>query len=353
MHPDVPDRVIERSAAHPPVPDQSRRQCDQVHARGRDRDRGVHRRRARWQACSRSSKCATPASASRPTRCRTLFQPFVQADASTTRHFGGTGLGLSIVRRLVEMMGGEVGATSELGKGSTFWFTLPLEPAAASGGEAPIDLPRLGRRVLVVDDNETNRRVLAGQLMHAGFEVSLAAGGIEAISMLRQALADNHPFEVVLADYQMHDMDGAVLGERINADRASVARADRDADLARSARRHSSLRIARLRRVSHQAGTCARAVRMPGSRAGPRREGMAPAEPADRHSRHARRRRSAASLRRPRAAGRRQRRQSEGRRALPRAHGLQRARRGQRRRRRQGVQRGAATTSFSWTCRCR
>ncbi|MGH8176264.1 MAG: PAS domain-containing protein, partial [Steroidobacter sp.] len=148
----------------------------------------------------------------------TLFQPFVQADSSTTRHFGGTGLGLSIVRRLVQMMGGEVGASSELGRGSSFWFTLPLEPAAPVSAEAPIDLTRLGRRVLVVDDNETNRRVVAGQLMRVGYEVSLASGGIEAISLLRQAIADDHPFEVVLADDRMHDMDGAALGERINSD---------------------------------------------------------------------------------------------------------------------------------------
>ena len=147
-----------------------------------------------------------------------LFQPFVQADSSTTRHFGGTGLGLSIVRRLVEMMGGEVGARSEPGQGSAFWFTLPLQPVAASQHEPLIDLNRLGRRVLVIDDNETNRRVLAGQLMHAGFEVSLASGGVEALAILRQAAADDHPFDVVLADHHMHDMDGAQLGERINAD---------------------------------------------------------------------------------------------------------------------------------------
>ncbi len=149
-----------------------------------------------------------------------LFQPFVQADSSTTRHFGGTGLGLSIVRRLVQMMGGDVGALSELNKGSCFWFTLPLPPAtlAAVMSPAPLDLNRVGRRVLVVDDNETNRRVLAGQLMHAGFEVSLAGGGIEAMSLLHRASVDGQPFEVVLADHRMHDMDGATLGERINAD---------------------------------------------------------------------------------------------------------------------------------------
>ena len=148
----------------------------------------------------------------------TLFQPFVQADSSTTRHFGGTGLGLSIVRRLVDMMGGQVGVDSEVGKGSTFWFMVPLEPAAQPMSSVPLDLTRLGRRVLVVDDNETNRRVLAGQLMHAGYEVSLASSGSEALQMMRHALADTHPFEVVLADYKMHDMDGATLGQCINSD---------------------------------------------------------------------------------------------------------------------------------------
>ena len=148
----------------------------------------------------------------------TLFQPFVQADSSTTRHFGGTGLGLSIVRRLVEMMGGEVGVHSEQGKGSAFWFVLPLEPSAQPTMLVPMDLNRLGRRVLVVDDHETNRRVLAGQLMHAGFEVSLASTGNEALHIMRQAAQDRHPFEVVLADYKMHDMDGATLGQQIIAD---------------------------------------------------------------------------------------------------------------------------------------
>ncbi len=154
-----------------------------------------------------------------PSVLQTLFQPFVQADSSTTRHFGGTGLGLSIVRRLVEMMGGAVGLESELGKGSVFWFTLPLEPAPSKLASIESGaLPRQGRRVLIVDENETNRRVLAGQLMHAGYEASLASGGNEALQMLGQGIADHHPYDVVLADYQMHDMDGATLGERINQD---------------------------------------------------------------------------------------------------------------------------------------
>jgi two-component system sensor histidine kinase/response regulator len=153
-----------------------------------------------------------------PETINTLFQPFVQADASTTRHFGGTGLGLSIVRRLVEMMGGTVGVESELGKGSTFWFRLPLELAAGTAEQRPVELHRLGRRVLIVDDHETNRRVLAGQLLHAGYDVSLATTGHEALQFLRQGRADNHPYDIVLADYQMEDMDGATLGERINSD---------------------------------------------------------------------------------------------------------------------------------------
>jgi PAS domain S-box-containing protein len=153
-----------------------------------------------------------------PHTLKTLFEPFVQADSSTTRHFGGTGLGLSIVRRLVGMMGGEVGARSELEQGSSFWFTLPLELRSAPPSQDTPDLRRLGRRLLVVDDNETNRRVLAGQLMHAGYEVSLASSGLEALVLLHQSLADEHPFEAVLIDNRMDDMDGATLGERINAD---------------------------------------------------------------------------------------------------------------------------------------
>jgi PAS domain S-box-containing protein len=142
-----------------------------------------------------------------------LFQPFTQADSSTTRKFGGTGLGLSIVRRLVEMMGGQVGAQSEVGKGSTFWFTLPLESAFVSKPSAPVVANERSRRVLLVDDNETNRRVLSSQMLHAGYRVDTASSGADAIALLRNASVD--PFDVVVLDYQMPDMDGAMLGEHI------------------------------------------------------------------------------------------------------------------------------------------
>jgi two-component system sensor histidine kinase/response regulator len=142
-----------------------------------------------------------------------LFQPFTQADSSTTRRFGGTGLGLSIVRKLVEMMGGQTGAQSEVGKGSTFWFTLPLEEPAGNGeAQEVIPIAQGGRRILLVDDNDTNRRVLASQMIHAGYSVETAPNAEQALLILRSG---HGPFDVVVLDYQMPDMDGAMLGEQI------------------------------------------------------------------------------------------------------------------------------------------
>jgi two-component system, sensor histidine kinase and response regulator len=145
-----------------------------------------------------------------------LFQPFVQADSSTTRHFGGTGLGLSIVRKLVELMGGEIGVSSEVGVGSRFFFTLPLKPAPALALERRIRT-EVGGRILIVDDNVTNQRVLSAQLIHAGYSVTTVSSGLAALHELRDALASDHPFDMVITDFQMPDMDGAMLGERIIA----------------------------------------------------------------------------------------------------------------------------------------
>jgi PAS domain S-box-containing protein len=147
-----------------------------------------------------------------PDAIQKLFQPFTQADSSTTRKFGGTGLGLSIVRKLVEMMGGQAGAQSEPGKGSTFWFTLPLEPVVTAEDKSTASSGPRGKRVLLVDDNETNRRVLSSQMLHFGYDVEVSESADAAMAILR---SQQTPFDVVVLDYHMPEMDGAMLGENI------------------------------------------------------------------------------------------------------------------------------------------
>ena len=150
-----------------------------------------------------------------PETLSTLFQPFVQADSSTTRHFGGTGLGLSIVRRLAEMMGGTVGADSTVGSGSHFWFRLPLPFSSYSS--ATFELTRLGRRVLVADDNERQRNAIAAILKPAGFDVAVVASADQAYEQLLSAL-DDRPFDALLIDLCTSDVDGDALAQRLQAD---------------------------------------------------------------------------------------------------------------------------------------
>ena len=152
-------------------------------------------------------------------RLQSLFAPFVQVDTSTTRRFGGTGLGLSIVRRLVELMGGETGVDSIEGKGSVFWFTAHFAPVVGSSQplySAPTSIK--GRRVLVVDDNATNRKVLMGQLLLCGVDPMSASSAGEAIALIRQARAAGRPFDAGLLDHMMPDCDGAQLGRMIIQD---------------------------------------------------------------------------------------------------------------------------------------
>ena len=158
------------------------------------------------------------------TRLGSLFHAFTQVDSSTTRRFGGTGLGLSIVKRLVELMGGEVGVSSQEGFGSRFWFTVKLgraenEPQLSS--VPPVELR--GQRILVVDDNLTNRKVLVGQLSLCGMEPAAASCAEEALKLLREAVAQGRPFEVALIDFQMPGQDGASLGSLMQADRSLSA----------------------------------------------------------------------------------------------------------------------------------
>ena len=148
-----------------------------------------------------------------------LFQAFSQADASTTRKFGGTGLGLAISRQLVELMRGTIGVTSEIGKGSTFWFTLPMEKQSRVS-QVTSELRRhlFDVRALVVDDNATNRRVACHQLRAWRMQERAAGGSLEALNLLRAAVAEGSPFDVALLDMQMPGMDGMMLARAIKED---------------------------------------------------------------------------------------------------------------------------------------
>ncbi|MGD0442937.1 MAG: response regulator [Edaphobacter sp.] len=145
-----------------------------------------------------------------------LFQAFEQADASTTRQHGGTGLGLAISKKLAQLMGGDVGVTSEVGKGSTFWFTAYLAKGdAAVTRLAPSELR--GRRVLIIDDNAQAREIESTMLTSMTFQVHEAASGLEGIEMVQQAADRKEPYDIVFVDWQMPGLDGIETGKRIRA----------------------------------------------------------------------------------------------------------------------------------------
>lgn len=141
-----------------------------------------------------------------------LFQPFTQADESTTRRYGGTGLGLSICRELAELMGGSVGVISRPGQGATFWAELPLPAAPAPMGQQPreaVQMPALkGCRVLMVEDNPVNMLIAVAMLEQWGAEVSQASDGRQAVEAVHAAASMGRPFDAVLMDVQMPVMGG-------------------------------------------------------------------------------------------------------------------------------------------------
>ena len=153
-----------------------------------------------------------------PEQLGAIFDEFTQADVSMTRRYGGTGLGLAISQKLVRLMGGELSVRSEVGRGSEFHFTLSLPVEATvelpAGGRASLG----GRRLLVVDDNETNRRILRDMLAAEGVAVDEATNATSGLEALRRAVAKAAPYDLTILDAQMPDEDGFDLAAAVRAD---------------------------------------------------------------------------------------------------------------------------------------
>ncbi len=152
-----------------------------------------------------------------PEKLDTIFEKFSQVDGSSTRKHEGTGLGLSISKMLVELMGGQIGAKSAAGEGSTFWFTLPLPVHGDVEKPDPVPTDVTGSRVLVVDDNDVNRAILEELLKSWSFEVTLTSSGLEGITALHRGASLGQPHDLVVLDYHMPEMDGIEVVEQVRA----------------------------------------------------------------------------------------------------------------------------------------
>ena len=156
------------------------------------------------------------------TRCQThIFEAFSQADSSTSRKFGGTGLGLTICKKLVKKMGGDIGFTSKLGKGSTFWFTVVLDQQFGPVNATACQTSQLNRlKVLVVDDSTTRQRILENHLTSCGMQYHQAESGKRALEILQCSVAESKPFDVIIFNNVLPDMDGTAFSLNITADTA-------------------------------------------------------------------------------------------------------------------------------------
>jgi PAS domain S-box-containing protein len=147
-----------------------------------------------------------------------LFSSFTQVDTSSTRQYGGTGLGLAISKKLVELMGGRIGLESKEDEGSEFWFTLRLSKQLPKRQTGLPQAAMKGARILVVDDNATNREVLTAQMQSWGAMIDSVESGSAALTCLRDAVTAGSPFQLAVLDMMMPDMDGETLGRAILAD---------------------------------------------------------------------------------------------------------------------------------------
>ncbi len=205
-----------------------------------------------------------------PDKQALMFQKFTQADASTTRQYGGTGLGLAISKQLAELMGGEIGLVSEEGLGSEFWFTARFGKQAGLERNVPPPAQIHGVHILVVDDNPTNREILAAQLNAWGMRSEVVADGPSALLALAHARDAGDPFAAAILDMQMPGMDGAGLARAIKADETLAGtRLVMMTSIGQSGRRAADGGD-RVLRLPGQARAAVGPVRLPGRRAGRR-----------------------------------------------------------------------------------